>query len=101
MLMSIAQSAYPALNTAQALYGPWLYTLLTGADSQSSTGVAATATGYTSQALLDARPQVRPDAVRNHLRHLSREQIHVSTRFAQRSVAAPIRRPDRPAGQAN
>lgn len=58
MLMSIAQSAYPALNTAQALYGPWLYTLLTGADSQSSTGVAATATGYTSQALLDALPQV-------------------------------------------
>lgn len=58
MLMSIAQSAYPALNTAQALYGPWLYTLLTGANSQSSTGVAATATGYTSQALLDALPQM-------------------------------------------
>jgi len=54
MLLAIAQTAYPALSDAQAIYGPWLHTLLTASDSQSDTGVAATATGYTSQALLNA-----------------------------------------------
>ncbi|EJM15200.1 Protein of unknown function (DUF2817) [Pseudomonas sp. GM21] len=58
MLMTIAKSAYPQLNDAQALYGPWLYTLITGAGSKSGTGVAATATGYTSQAIIDALPNV-------------------------------------------
>ncbi|MFW0757273.1 DUF2817 domain-containing protein [Pseudomonas sp. H11T01] len=58
MLLTIAQTAYPALADARAVYGPWLYTLLTGANSLSDTGVAATATGYTSQALIDALPQV-------------------------------------------
>jgi hypothetical protein len=33
--------------------------LHTGADTLSETGVAATATGYTSQALINALPQVR------------------------------------------
>ncbi|MDR3095757.1 MAG: M14 family metallopeptidase [Paraburkholderia sp.] len=57
MLMAIAQSAYPALADAQRLYGPWLYTLLTHADAAiSETGVVARATGYASQALLDALP---------------------------------------------
>lgn len=57
MLMAIAQSRYPALVNAQALYGPWLYTLLTNADAATSeTGVVARATGYTSQAMLDALP---------------------------------------------
>jgi hypothetical protein len=59
MLLTITESAYPALAQAQAIYGPWLYSLQTGADTVSETGVAATATGYTSQALLDALPQVR------------------------------------------
>src|SRR5262249_29176968 len=57
MLMSITQSAYPGLADAQRLYGPWLYTLLTHADAAvSETGVVAQATGYTSQAMLDALP---------------------------------------------
>ena len=59
MLMTIAQAPYPALEDAQRLFGPWLFTLMTGAGSQSDTGVAATATGYTSQALIDALPHVR------------------------------------------
>ncbi|HCS44907.1 MAG TPA: DUF2817 domain-containing protein, partial [Pseudomonas sp.] len=59
MLLTITESPYPALQEAQAIYGPWLYTLLTGADTLSDTGVAATATGYTSQALINALPQVR------------------------------------------
>jgi hypothetical protein len=58
MLMTIVQSAYPALADAQALFGPWLYTLITAANTLSDTGVAATSTGYTSQALLDALPDV-------------------------------------------
>lgn len=58
MLMTIAQAPYPALNDARRCYGPWLYTLLTGHGCSSNTGVAATATGYTSQALLDALPQL-------------------------------------------
>ncbi|WP_227246623.1 DUF2817 domain-containing protein [Paraburkholderia caribensis] len=57
MLMSITQRAYPGLVDAQRLYGPWLYTLLTHADAEvSETGVVARATGYTSQAMLDALP---------------------------------------------
>lgn len=57
MLMAIAQQRYPALADAEALYGSWLYTLLTGAHAAvSETGVVARATGYTSQALLDALP---------------------------------------------
>jgi hypothetical protein len=53
MLMTIAERKMPAHDTAQALYGPWLYTILTAADATSDSGVAATATGYASQALLD------------------------------------------------
>jgi hypothetical protein len=59
MLLTITEAAYPALDDAQAIYGPWLYTLHTGANTTSETGVAATATGYTSQALLNALPNVR------------------------------------------
>lgn len=59
MLLTITEAAYPALPAAQAIYGPWLYTLLTGVDTLSETGVAATATGYTSQALIDALPKVK------------------------------------------
>jgi hypothetical protein len=58
MLMSIVESAYPALPDAQALFGPWLFTLVTGANKVSETGVAATSTGYTSQMLMDALPDV-------------------------------------------
>jgi hypothetical protein len=53
MLMTIAQRKYAAHDTAQSIYGPWLHTIITSADATSDTGVAATATGYTSQALLD------------------------------------------------
>ncbi|MDE1184821.1 DUF2817 domain-containing protein [Paraburkholderia sp.] len=53
MLMTIAERKVPAHDTAQALYGPWLYTILTAANASSDSGVAATATGYASQALID------------------------------------------------
>ncbi|MGF6757301.1 DUF2817 domain-containing protein [Paraburkholderia sp. GAS42] len=53
LLMTIAERSYPAHETAQSIYGPWLHTIITAADATSDTGIAATATGYTSQALLD------------------------------------------------
>ena len=53
MLMTIGESKVPAHDTAQALYGPWLYRILTAENASSDSGVAATATGYTSQALID------------------------------------------------
>jgi hypothetical protein len=59
LLMAIAESRYPALDDANALYGPWLTTIVTNAQERSDTGVVATATGYTSQALLDALPRTR------------------------------------------
>ncbi|BBU31125.1 hypothetical protein BTHE68_48590 [Burkholderia sp. THE68] len=60
MLMAIAQARYPALADAQTLYGPWLHTLVTDAQAAvSDTGVVARATGYTSQAMLDALPGTR------------------------------------------
>jgi hypothetical protein len=53
MLMTIAERWVPAHDTAQSVYGPWLYRILTAADASSDSGVAATATGYASQALID------------------------------------------------
>ncbi|USX10228.1 DUF2817 domain-containing protein [Paraburkholderia fungorum] len=53
----IRSRVIPTCEQAEALYGPWLYTLLTDAHTAvSEAGVAARATGYTSQALLDALP---------------------------------------------
>jgi hypothetical protein len=53
MLMAITQQTYPMLSRMQALYGPWLHTIVTSPSSTTDTGIAATATGYTSQAMLD------------------------------------------------
>ncbi|AMH43768.1 MULTISPECIES: DUF2817 domain-containing protein [Burkholderiaceae] len=53
MLMAITAKAYPMLSRMQALYGPWLHTIVTSPSSTTDTGIAATATGYTLQAMLD------------------------------------------------
>jgi hypothetical protein len=58
MLMAITQAAYPMLSRMQALYGPWLHIIVTGPSSTTDTGIAATATGYTSQAMLDQLSRV-------------------------------------------
>jgi hypothetical protein len=58
MLMAVAQQTYPALARSQSIYGAWLYTVITGPAATSDSGIAATATGYTSQALLDSMPGV-------------------------------------------
>ncbi|MBV6305791.1 M14 family metallopeptidase [Candidimonas humi] len=53
MLMAIAEREYPGMEDARRIYGPWLYTVLTGASSTTDTGISAAATGYTSQAMVD------------------------------------------------
>jgi len=58
MLMAVAQETYPALGTSRSIFGPWLYTVMTGPAATTDSGIAATATGYTSQALLDSLPGV-------------------------------------------
>lgn len=59
MLMAIARQAYPMLQQARDIFGPWLYVLITGKNIGSDTGVTATATGYLSQFMLDNLPQTR------------------------------------------
>jgi len=56
MLMAVSQESYPALAKSQSVFGPWLYTVITGPAATTDSGIAATATGYTSQALLDSLP---------------------------------------------
>ncbi|SOE93117.1 Protein of unknown function [Burkholderia sp. D7] len=56
MLLAVAQESYPALVKSQSVFGPWLYTIITGPAATTDSGIAATATGYTSQALLDSLP---------------------------------------------
>ncbi|MEN5018513.1 DUF2817 domain-containing protein [Erwinia sp. Eh17-17] len=57
MLLAIAERAYPALDEAKRLFGEWLTVIITGASSESDTGVTATATGYLSQFMLDQLPE--------------------------------------------
>lgn len=52
MLMAIAPEMYPGIARAQSIYGPWLYTVITGAGNASDTGISAAATGYTSAAMV-------------------------------------------------
>ena len=59
MLMTIAKSPYPAFAEAQACFGPWLYAIFTQTPAKTDSGVVPNATGYTSQALLDALPHVQ------------------------------------------
>lgn len=59
MLLSIAEQQVAAHSWGAEIYGEWLTLLLTGKDSDSVTGVTATATGYLSQYLLTSLPQTR------------------------------------------
>jgi hypothetical protein len=52
MLMAIAEQDYPGIARAQSIYGPWLYTVITGTNNASDTGISAAATGYTSAAMV-------------------------------------------------
>lgn len=53
MLMAIAEHDYPGIADAQRIYGAWLYTILTGPEQVTDTGISAACTGYTSQAMVD------------------------------------------------
>ena len=52
MLMAISEQDYPGLQRAEAIYGPWLYKVITAAGNASDTGISAAATGYTSAAMV-------------------------------------------------
>ena len=83
MLLTVAEQAYAALPQAKALFGPWLYTVLTGANRQSATGIAATATGYTSQAMLEALPDVHLMQLVMECGTYPGEQVHTVLRDDQ------------------
>ena len=57
MLLSIAEQPVAAHQWGKAVYGEWLTLLLTGPGRQSDTGVAASATGYLSQFLINSLPE--------------------------------------------
>lgn len=57
MLMSITEEENPPTERARQMFGPWLYEITTGEGNISDTGVAASARGYTSQALIETLPQ--------------------------------------------
>lgn len=54
MLMAISNRDYPGIADAKALFGPWLYVILTAMGNTSDTGVSASTDGYISKALVDA-----------------------------------------------
>ena len=56
MLLSVAEQQYPAHEWGKRIYGEALTLVFTGAGRDSATGIAASATGYLSQFLLNALP---------------------------------------------
>ena len=58
-LLSVAENDHAGLDWGKALFGPAMSTVLTGADRTTDTGIAATATGYVSAAVIKGMPQAR------------------------------------------
>lgn len=58
-LLSVAVDAHAGLDWGKALFGPAMSVVLTGAGMTTDTGIAATATGYVSDAVRKAMPQAR------------------------------------------
>lgn len=56
MLLSVAEQHYPAHEWGKRIYGEALTLVFTAVGRDSSTGIAASATGYLSQFLLSALP---------------------------------------------
>ncbi len=55
----MAEVEHPGLCWGAEIFGPALATVLTGSRAETTTGIAATATGYVSAALLRALPAAR------------------------------------------
>jgi len=58
-LLSVAESSHPGLIWGQEIFGPALTVVMTGRDAATATGIAATATGYVSEAVRHALPAAR------------------------------------------
>ncbi|TPK92327.1 DUF2817 domain-containing protein [Mesorhizobium sp. B2-4-17] len=58
-LLSVASSEHPGLAWGKSIFGPALATVLTGPGAKTGTGIAATATGYVSDAVRKAMPKAR------------------------------------------
>ncbi|WP_137931584.1 DUF2817 domain-containing protein [Mesorhizobium comanense] len=58
-LLSVASSEHPGMAWGKSVFGPALATVLTGSNATTGTGIAATATGYVSEAVVRALPNAR------------------------------------------
>ncbi|TIT37627.1 MAG: DUF2817 domain-containing protein [Mesorhizobium sp.] len=58
-LLSVASSEHAGLAWGKSIFGPALSTVLTGPGAKTGTGIAATATGYVSDAVRKAMPDAR------------------------------------------
>ncbi|BAV51128.1 ABC transporter [Mesorhizobium loti] len=58
-LLSVASSEHPGMAWGKSVFGPALATVITGSNATTSTGIAATATGYVSEAVVRAMPDAR------------------------------------------
>lgn len=58
-LLSVAVDQHAGLDWGQALFGPALSVVLTGLGKTTDTGIAATATGYVSDAVRKGMPKAR------------------------------------------
>ncbi|PBC20259.1 ABC transporter [Mesorhizobium sp. WSM4311] len=58
-LLSVASSEHAGLAWGKSIFGPALTTVLTGPGAKTGTGIAATATGYVSDAVRKAMPNAR------------------------------------------
>ncbi|WP_318011303.1 DUF2817 domain-containing protein [Mesorhizobium sp. ES1-4] len=58
-LLSVASSEHAGLAWGKSIFGPALATVLTGPGAKTGTGIAATATGYVSDAVRKAMPKAR------------------------------------------
>jgi len=58
-LLTVAEADHAGIAWGESVFGPALATVLTGKDGTTDTGIAATATGYVSDAVRKAMPQAR------------------------------------------
>lgn len=58
-LLSVATSEHSGMAWGKSVFGPALATVITGPDATTGTGIAATATGYVSEAVVRAMPNAR------------------------------------------
>ncbi len=79
-LLSVAVEDHAGLDWGRALFGPAMSVVLTGEGRTTDTGIAATATGYVSDAVRKAMPQARVLPLVIECGTLPGEQVNNSVR---------------------